>query len=129
MLDKEKIIKILKEYKLDTNKYIVVTGSAMVLLGLKETTNDIDISVTEEYYDYLLTKYNCTFERISEYNNKVYFIDKIINFGKDYYSNDNLRIEGIPVQKIDDIKKVKIHLNREKDKKDIEIINNISDNL
>lgn len=122
MLNKEQIIRILKEYDLDTNNYIVISGSAMVLLGIKDTTNDIDISVTKEYYDYLLTNYDCNLERINENNNKIYYIDKKINFGYDYYSFDSLKIEGIPVQKLDDIIKLKESLNRKKDQKDLELL-------
>lgn len=122
MLNKKQIIKILKKYNLDTNNYVVISGSAMVLLGIKNTTNDIDISVTKEYYDYLLSNYKCSFERISENNNKVYFIDKTINFGIDYYTFDYLKIDEIPVQKIEDIIKLKESLNREKDRKDVELI-------
>lgn len=122
MLKRKQIIETLKNYNLDINNYVVISGAAMVLLGLKDTTSDIDIAVTKEYYDYLLANYDCTFERINEKNNKVYFINGIINFGVDYYNNDCLKIDGIPVQKPEDIKKLKEFLNREKDNKDIELI-------
>ena len=121
-MNKEEIIKELKKYNFDKNKYIIISGAAMVLLGIKEKTNDIDISVTEDFYNYLLNNYNCTFEKINEHNNKVYFINNIINFSCSYYQKENHLIDEIPVQNIEDILKLKQHLNREKDKKDIELI-------
>ena len=41
-------------YRHDKNEYVVISGAAMALLGIKDHTSDIDIAVTEEYYDYLL---------------------------------------------------------------------------
>ena len=93
-MNKEEILKVLKKYNFDKDKYIVISGAAMVLLGIKESTSDIDISVTKDYYDYLLENYNCTFEKVNEYNNKVYFIDNIINFGFDYYKHKCILISG-----------------------------------
>ena len=123
MLDKKEIINILKKYNLDSNNYIVISSAAMVLLGIKNKAKDIDISVTKDYYNYLLKNYNCTLERVNEYNHKVYFIDEVINFGIDYFENNYIKIDGIHVQKPEDIIKLKKSLNREKDRKDIELIN------
>ncbi len=123
MLDKKEIINILKKYNLDSNNYIVISSAAMVLLGIKNKAKDIDISVTKDYYNYLLKNYNCTLERVNEYNHKVYFIDEVINFGIDYFENNYIEIDGIHVQKPEDIIKLKKSLNREKDRKDIELIN------
>ncbi len=122
-MNKEDIIKLLNQYNFDKNKYVVISGAAMVLLGIKPTTNDIDISVTPSYYEYLLNKYNCILEKEKDNEVKVYFIDNVINFSTDYFDNNLLFIEDIPVQSIDNLLLLKQSLNREKDKKDIELIN------
>ena len=121
-MNKKDIINILNKYKFDKDNYIVISGAAMVLYGIKDTTSDIDIAVSDEYYDYLLSNYNCTFERINEYNEKVYFIDNIINFSRTYYNEKKEYISNIPVQSIEKILELKQHLNRDKDKIDIEKI-------
>ena len=121
-MNKKEILKILKQYKFDKDKYIVISGAAMVLLGIKEKTNDIDIAVKKEYMEYLLNNYNCTFEKINTYNEKVYFIDDIINFSTSYYKKNHTLIDNIPVQEIKDIVELKLYLNRDKDKKDIKLI-------
>ena len=76
-MNKKEIIKILKKYNFDNKKYIVISGASMVLQGVKNNTNDIDIAVTKDYYDYLLKYFKCSFDKINIYGHKVYFIDNI----------------------------------------------------
>lgn len=121
-MNKKDIIDTLKKYNFDSTKYIVISSAAMVLLGIKDTTKDIDIAVSDDYYEYLLKNYNCKFERINEYDKKVYFIHDIINFSSTYYKNNRLIIEEIPIQTANDILELKLFLKREKDYKDIELI-------
>ena len=123
-MNKEEIIEKLKEYNFDKNKYIVISGAAMVLLGIKDKTQDIDIAVKDGYKDYLVDNYNVTFDRMNEYNEPVYFIDNIVNFAVTYYSEKKEYVNGIPVQNVNDILKLKKRLNREKDKIDIEKLEN-----
>ena len=121
-MNKKEIINTLNRYNFDNNNYIVISGAAMVLYGIKDTTSDIDIAVSDKYYNYLLNKYRCTFDRINEYNEKVYFIDNIINFARTYYPNNKEYINDIPVQSIEKLLELKQYLNRDKDKIDIEKI-------
>ena len=123
-MNKEEIIEKLKEYNFDKNKYIVISGAAMVLLGIKDKTQDIDIAVKDGYKDYLVDNYNVTFDRMNEYNEPVYFIDNIVNFAITYYTDKKEYVSGIPVQNVNDILKLKKGLNREKDKIDIEKLEN-----
>lgn len=122
MLNKKMIINTLNKYNLDKTKYIVISGAAMVLLGIKEETNDIDIATTKEYYDYLLNNYNCKLEFTNMNNINVYYIDNIINFSYDNYSNDYIIKNGIHTQTINDLLAFKRAYGRDKDKKDIELI-------
>jgi hypothetical protein len=119
-MNRKEIIEKLKQYSFDKSKYIVIAGAAMVLLGIKDKTSDIDIATTQDYNDYLVDNYNVTFEKINEYNEPVYFIDNIVNFSVTYYSDKKEYVEDIPVQNVNDILRLKKRLNREKDKIDIE---------
>ena len=119
---RNEIIELLKKYKFDTKNYIVISGAAMVIANVKYQTNDIDIAVSKEYYNYLLNNYNCEFDCINIYNNKVFFIDNIINFSYDYFDCKYTVIDGIKVQTLDSIKQLKKNLNREKDIEDIKLI-------
>ena len=117
-MNKEEILKKLKEFNLDKGKYLVISGAAMVLLGAKDTTKDIDIAVSKDYYEYLLNNYSCEFDRVNEFNHKCYNLD-VLNFGIDYYSDNYVVVKGVKVQTVEDIIRLKRFLNREKDKEDI----------
>ena len=115
---KNDIINILKKYNFDNDKYLVISGAAMVLLGIKSETSDIDIAVTYDYYQYLLDNYNCKFERINEYGALVWYIDEVINFSISYFSDKCVWVFDIPVQIPEEILELKCKLKRDKDKID-----------
>lgn len=123
-MNKKEIIDILKKYDLDQDKYIVIAGAAMVMHGLKEKTSDIDLSVSEEYLEYLIKNKNCKFLKENEYGKKVYHIDDVIDIGVSYIPKNKDIINDIPVSSIYDIIELKKYLNREKDKLDLEKISN-----
>ena len=119
-MKRNEIIKKLKKYNLDIKRYIVISGTAMVLHGIKEETPDIDISVTEDLEEELLEDYLAVLEHFNPDGPQAFIINDELNFGTTYYSNDKEYIDGIPVQKINDILKLKLSLNRPKDKNDIQ---------
>ena len=121
-MNKKEIIDVLKSYNFDNSKYLVISGAAMVLYGIKGTTNDIDIAITKDYYDYLLNNYKCNFDGLNKQGNPCYLIDDCINFGPNYYSDNKVIIDNIPVQSIKELLELKKYLNRDKDIIDIEKI-------
>ncbi len=126
-MNKAEILNKLNEYNFDTNEYIVISSAALVIQGVKEGTKDIDISVTPKYYKYLEENYNCELERYDEKNNiNIYYIDDVINFSTNYYSEDKddfILLDGIKIQSISSVTRLKNMLNRPKDIKDIDLIN------
>lgn len=122
VFNKDNILKTLNKYNFDTQDYIVISGAALVLQNVKEFTSDIDITVSNELYNLLLKKYNCSFEKeINNYN--VWFIDDIINFSNHYYGKiEYIELLGYKVQTIESVLKFKRQLNRSKDNKDIQYI-------
>lgn len=123
LINKKDIYNIINNYKLDKDKLIIISGAAMVIHGLKESTRDIDLSVTKDYYEYLINNYDCMLEKINEFGHAVYYIGNYINFGVDYFPDDYINIGGLNVQSLESIKKLKEYLNREKDKYDLQLIN------
>ena len=120
-MNKVEIIKIMKDYNFDINEYAIISSAAMVLHGIKKSTKDIDIYVSPNYYEYLLKKYNCKYERINK-GTKIYYIDDVINFGINYKPNKIELINGLAISSIEDIVLLKESLKREKDIKDIKLI-------
>ena len=125
-MKRNEIIDKLKKYNLDSTRYIVISGAAMVLYGIKEETPDIDISVDISLGKELLNNYDAKIEKINNDGTKTYIINDELNFGINYYTENKGYIEDIPVQTVEDILFLKQMLNREKDKKDIELIKSIS---
>lgn len=121
-MKRNEIIDKLKKYNLDSTRYIVISGAAMVLYGIKEETPDIDISVDISLGKELLNNYDVKIEKINNDGTKAYIINDELNFGINYYTENKAYIEDIPVQTVEDILFLKQMLNREKDKKDIELI-------
>ena len=120
MINKEQIEALLNRYLLNKNEFIVLSGSALVLYGIKDETHDIDVAVSKEYFEFLLETYKCEIEKYDIKNNVyVYYIDNIINFSTNYYDVDYNVINGFKIQTIESILELKESLNREKDKKDI----------
>lgn len=115
-MNKKQIIEIIKKYKLDKTKFIVISGAALVLLGIEKKANDIDIWCDNDYCDYLLNNYDCKFERINEFGKKAYLIDNIINFGVSFRPKEIDTIEGIQCSSLKDVLELKKFLNRSKDK-------------
>lgn len=123
MTEKE-IYKILEKYNFPKDEFIILSGAALVLNGIRSKTNDIDIAVTPKLYDYLLASYNCEEENHVDNECKAYLINNEINFGRLYYTEEYDIINGYKVQKLSDIVSLKKSLNRPKDKKDLERIDN-----
>lgn len=117
-MNKDTIIKYINEYNLDKTKFVVISGAALVLLGVSETTNDIDICCEQDYVNYLLKNYNCQYKKINILGEKVYNLDNIFDFGVSFFP---LKVEivdnEIRCSSIKDILKLKKFLNREKDRK------------
>ena len=121
-MNRIEIIKELKKYNFDIKRYIVISGAAMVLHGLKDDTPDIDISISEDYEEELLEDYMAVLEHTNLNGTRAYIIDDNVNFGVNYYTKPSEYIEGLPVQNIEEIIKLKESLNREKDQKDLKLL-------
>ncbi len=121
-MNKGELLKTIEKYNLDKNRFVVIAGAAMVLHGIKEIAKDIDISCDDNYCKYLLDNYNCKYERTNELGEKAYFIDNIFNFGVSFMPSKIDIIDEIKVASIEDIYELKKSLNRQKDKKDLKLL-------
>lgn len=117
-MNKQEIIAILKKYNFDEKDYIVLSTSALTLMGIKEKTGDIDIAVSEKLYQKLLKE-----KETHHHIENIYTLNEL-DFGTSNFDRDNITyINQIPVQNLKSIIKFKQKMNREKDQKDINIIN------
>ena len=126
MLNKEDIKIKIKSLNFPVDTYALGTSGSLVLFGVKEWANDLDIDCDLTLYDSFLEKgykewvytpKEGHFARIIDLNDDVQLIRKE-NLNKD----DIIFIDGIPVYNIESVRRFKGFLGREKDKKDIELI-------
>ena len=115
-MTKKDIIETLNNYNLDKDKFIIISGSALVLQNFSNQTHDIDIWVSKDYYEHLLSNFICEFDRINEFENKAFMIDDVINFSFDFCPKNYVYINGYKVASLRDCYNVKKLLNRDKDK-------------
>lgn len=115
-MTKNDIIEILNNYNLDKDKFIIISGAALVLQNFSNQTHDIDIWVSKDYYEHLLSNFNCEFDRINEFGNKAFMIDNVINFSFDFCPKNYVYINGYKVASLRDCYNVKKLLNRDKEK-------------
>ena len=126
MLNKEDVIRIVNELDLPKDKFVVTSGSAMVLHGLREGTNDVDITVNKELFEYFEDKgYYVKYYKINE-NRTCVLIDltydvQIIR-AEEIPSEYVTIIDGIPTQTVEYLLEFKLGLNRDKDQNDIKVL-------
>ena len=119
-MNKQDIISRLKDFPYSCEEYWVITGSAMVLYGIREQTHDIDMGCTSAMADQLVAD-GFSYQLTESGNRK-------FNYGDDIEIFENWKcgsieyIEGVPVLSLDGLIEMKQELGREKDLKDIALI-------
>jgi hypothetical protein len=121
MLYKDNIIKIIKNMNLPLNEYWITSGAGLVIHGVKENTYDIDLGCTTKLLEYFLEKgYKY---RVEEDNSRIMEINDSIELIENWFVDEIELIDGLPVGSLNSIKNQKVNLGREKDIKDVKMIN------
>ncbi|KEZ87028.1 hypothetical protein IO99_07195 [Clostridium sulfidigenes] len=120
MLGKEDIVKILKNMELPLSEYWITSGAGLVIHGVKETTNDIDLGCTTNLVE-LFLKNGCKYT-VEKDNSRIIQINDTIEILENWFVDEIVIIDGLPVGSLESIKKQKAQLGREKDIKDIKLI-------
>lgn len=119
-MNKKEIINILKELNFDKNEYMVISGASMVLQGIKKTTNDIDLAVSDSLLEYIKNNYEYDIDEHGAYSFKKDKVDVLNMFFEKKYL---IMVKNYPVMNPEGIIEIKKMMNREKDIKDIDLIN------
>ena len=120
MLHKEDIIKTIKAMNLPSNKYWITSGAALVIHDVKADTGDIDLGCTTELFDELLKKgYKY---KIADDNTRIMAISESVEILENWFVDEIEIIEDLPIGSLESIKKQKAELGREKDFRDIKLI-------
>ena len=120
-MNKTEIIEILNAFPYDREDYWVVAGGAMVLYGIREQTHDIDLGCSQRMADSL--EQDGFLQGFSENGRRRFRYGGQIEIFENWLSDSVISVEGIPVVSLRGLIEMKQELGREKDLKDIRLIN------
>lgn len=120
MLNRSDIIKIMSGLELDGSMYAIGFGAALVLHGVRRETRDIDISAKGDLILELKSA-GYSYTELSDGRGKIEIGDEIEMYETDTLGSSVL-IDGLPVLTLAEILKAKSAKGREKDLRDIELI-------
>lgn len=110
-MNKLELINLIDSMELDKDEFIVLSSSALVLRGIMESANDLDIAVTNKGLEYLNNKYN-----LIKKDNDWYKVTDDIECVLDNMKGKKELLGNYYVQDINDYLEYLKSSNREKDK-------------
>lgn len=116
-MNKEELYKLVEKLKLPITEYCILSGGSLVMHGIRENTNDLDIDITKKDFEIIKKYFRPT---LVDENKKLYkIIENIERFLDNNFETDIEFIEGYPCQSLMSVYRLKKKLNREKDQSDI----------
>lgn len=119
-MNKNDIINRLENVNFDETGYWVLAGSAMVLHGVRPETHDIDLGCTKEFADEL-EKQGYPMVVMPDRTRRITYAEDVEIF-EDWIFDKVVFVEGIPVISLEGLLEMKRNLGREKDLRDIRLI-------
>ena len=119
-MNKNNIINRLEDLNFDKSGYWVLAGSAMVLHGIRPETHDIDMGCTKEFADELETEgYPTTV--MPDGTRRITYAEDVEIF-EDWIFDRVVFVDEIPVISLEGLLEMKRSLGREKDMRDVQMI-------
>ncbi|MDO4282929.1 MAG: hypothetical protein Q4D02_04755 [Clostridia bacterium] len=116
-MKKQEFLKTIDGLNLDKQKYCIISGGVMLMYGLREETEDIDLKIIPELFDELNQKYAT---RKSEKFSYLYELTDSIELAVlDFSQDDVVWIDGYPVESLEKQLEWKLANHRLKDEEDI----------
>ena len=120
-MKKIELLNLLEELDFPKDEYYVLSGASLVLRGIKEEANDLDLCISKELFNQIKNKFNLTDERKNECG--FYKINDNLEIVVDKKEDFKIEIgEKYNLEDLQTILDFKIKRNLPKDKKDIENI-------
>ena len=120
-MKKIELLNLLKELNFPKDEYYVLSGASLVLRGIKEEANDLDLCISKELFNHIKNKFNLTDERKNECG--FYKINDNLEIVVDKKEDFKMEIgEKYNLEDLQTILDFKIKRNKPKDQKDIENI-------
>ena len=120
-MKKIELLNLLKELNFPKDEYYVLSGASLVLRGIKEEANDLDLCISKELFNHIKNKFNLTDERKNECG--FYKINDNLEIVVDKKEDFKMEIgEKYNLEDLQTILDFKLKRNKPKDKDDIENI-------
>ena len=120
-MNKAEMIAKLKAFPYDPAEYWVITGGAMVLYGIREESSDIDLGCTAQMADRL--EQDGYLYKVTGDGNRWFKLGEDIEVFENWLFDTVDHVDGIPVISVQGLIEMKKDLGREKDLRDIALIN------
>ena len=121
-MNKNELLNLADSLELPKNEYCILSGGSLLMYGLREQTNDLDIDITNKGFDLIKNKF-CPI-LMDDSSKRYKLTDNIECFLVQNLESDIDFVDGYPCQSLVSVLKFKQKLNREKDQKDIIAIKN-----
>lgn len=120
-MDKAEMIGRLRALDWPKEDYWVVAGGAMVLYGLRPETRDVDLGCTTARAD-ALVEAGVPFKHMDDGSGRWFTLDGDVEVFENWLVDRVETVEGIPVVSLKGLREMKRALGREKDQRDIALI-------
>ena len=121
-MNRQEIIKTLKESDLNLKELWFGFGGGLVMHGLKDNSKDIDAQISSSYFQELVDKGHEWKE--APMGGRMIVYSETVDLFETFEKTETTEIEGIQVETLETIIKRKLQRGREKDLKDVEMIRN-----
>ena len=119
-MDRQEILDRLKAFPYERDEYWLITGSAMVMYGIKEQAGDIDLGCSVKMAD-LLESDGYLYGRTKD-GNRWFKVGESIEVFESWLYGSTIKMEGFRVISLNGLIEMKEKIGREKDFKDIALI-------
>lgn len=119
-MNRQEVLDRLNELALDKGAYWLITGGAMVLYGLRDQTGDIDLGCTTALFEALQAQ-GCPVSMMPDGTRRVELAPDVELF-ENWLQGDIVEVEGVPVVSLEGLIAMKRQIGREKDMRDIALI-------
>ncbi len=124
--DRDALLRRIQELPFPKEEYWLLSGGAMVLYGFRLRTHDIDLGCTSRLADQL-EQQGYVVSRRADGSRKIVYADDVELF-ENWLDGTVERVSGVPVVSVDGLIMMKQKLGREKDMRDIALIQQAREN-
>lgn len=122
MLDKEKIFELADSLKIDSEDFVILSSAALVIRGILENANDLDIAVTKKGLENLSKIFNVIPKENHDTDSKWFIVNDKIECVLDDMENKKQKVGKYYLQDIENYLSYIKDSTREKDIKRVELV-------